>query len=146
MKTKYLIQQIENYQIKKNLPKIEVGDLAKIGIIIQEGNKQRVQPFEGTVIAKIFFKEFQLNAYFYCIHHQFKILKLFEIQKCVAQNYFIYVIVLVKMDVWYNVLQKQAIHFKKIVMFFSLNSLFVSVIKQLNLKRKNYINIVFTFL
>ena len=53
MKTKYLIQQIENYQIKKNLPKIEVGDLAKIGIIIQEGNKQRVQPFEGTVIAKI---------------------------------------------------------------------------------------------
>ena len=53
MKTKYLIQQIENYQIKKNLPKIEVGDLAKIGIIIQEGNKQRVQPFEGTVIAEI---------------------------------------------------------------------------------------------
>jgi large subunit ribosomal protein L19 len=53
MKTKYLIQQIENYQIKKNLPKIEVGDIAKIGIIIQEGNKQRVQPFEGTVIAKI---------------------------------------------------------------------------------------------
>jgi large subunit ribosomal protein L19 len=53
MKTKYLIQQIENYQIKKNLPKIEVGDLAKIGIIIQEGNKQRVQPFEGTVMSKI---------------------------------------------------------------------------------------------
>lgn len=53
MKTKYLIQQIENYQIKKNLPKIEVGDIAKIGIIIQEGNKQRVQPFEGTVMSKI---------------------------------------------------------------------------------------------
>src|SRR6056300_971290 len=52
MKTKQLIQQIENYQIKPNLPKIEVGDIAKIGILIQEGNKQRVQPFEGTVIAK----------------------------------------------------------------------------------------------
>lgn len=52
MKTKQLIQQIENYQIKQNLPKIEVGDIAKIGILIQEGNKQRVQPFEGTVIAK----------------------------------------------------------------------------------------------
>ena len=53
MKTKQLIQQIENYQIKQNLPKIEVGDIAKIGILIQEGNKQRVQPFEGTVIAKM---------------------------------------------------------------------------------------------
>ena len=53
MKTKQLIQQIENYQIKQNLSKIEVGDIAKIGILIQEGNKQRVQPFEGTVIAKM---------------------------------------------------------------------------------------------
>lgn len=52
MKTKQLIQQIENDQIKQNLPQIEVGDIAKIGILIQEGNKQRVQPFEGTVIAK----------------------------------------------------------------------------------------------
>ena len=52
MKTKHLIQQVENYQIKQDLPKIEVGDIAKIGIIIQEGNKQRIQPFEGTVIAK----------------------------------------------------------------------------------------------
>ena len=38
--------------MKPNLPKIEVGDIAKIGMIIQEGNKQRVQPYEGTVIAK----------------------------------------------------------------------------------------------
>ena len=52
MKTKYLIQKIENYQIKKNLPNIEVGDIAKIGIIIQEGNKQRVQPYQGIVIAQ----------------------------------------------------------------------------------------------
>lgn len=52
MKTTELIQKIENYQIKKDLPTIEVGDIAKIGIIIQEGNKQRVQPYEGTVIAK----------------------------------------------------------------------------------------------
>lgn len=53
MKTTELIQKIENYQIKQDLPKIEVGDIARIGVIIQEGNKQRVQPYEGTVIAKM---------------------------------------------------------------------------------------------
>ena len=52
MKTTELIQKIENYQIKKDLPTIEVGDIARIGVLIQEGNKQRVQPYEGTVIAK----------------------------------------------------------------------------------------------
>jgi large subunit ribosomal protein L19 len=53
MKITELVQKIENYQIKQDLPKIEVGDIARIGIIIQEGNKQRVQPYEGTVIAKM---------------------------------------------------------------------------------------------
>ena len=52
MKTLRLIKQIENTQLKTNLPKVQVGDLVRIGVIIQEGNKQRVQPFEGTVIAK----------------------------------------------------------------------------------------------
>ena len=53
MKTTELIQKIENYQIKQDLPTIEVGDIARMGILIQEGNKQRVQTYEGTVIAKM---------------------------------------------------------------------------------------------
>ena len=53
MKTQELIQKIEKYQLKNDLPKIHVGDIARIGSIIQEGNKQRVQIYEGTVIAKM---------------------------------------------------------------------------------------------
>ena len=50
--TKALIQKIENDQLKKDLPKLEVGDIVKFGTLIQEGNKQRVQQYEGTIIAK----------------------------------------------------------------------------------------------
>lgn len=52
MKTTELIKKIETYQLKTSLPKIAIGDTVVVGILIQEGNKQRVQPYEGTVIAK----------------------------------------------------------------------------------------------
>lgn len=47
-----LISKIDNYQIKKDIPKLQIGDIARFGILIQEGNKQRVQQYEGTIIAK----------------------------------------------------------------------------------------------
>lgn len=47
-----LMTQIEESQMKANLPNILIGDSVKIGILIQEGNKERVQAYEGTVIAK----------------------------------------------------------------------------------------------
>ena len=47
-----LIEEFENEQIKKELPKIYVGDTVKVGVKITEGNKERVQPYEGVVIAK----------------------------------------------------------------------------------------------
>jgi len=47
-----LIEEFENEQIKKELPEIYVGDTVKVGVKITEGNKQRVQPYEGVVIAK----------------------------------------------------------------------------------------------
>jgi large subunit ribosomal protein L19 len=37
---------------QENMPKFEVGDTVKIGVNIREGDKERVQMFEGTVIAK----------------------------------------------------------------------------------------------
>lgn len=35
----------------KRIPEIHVGDTVKVGVKIIEGGKERVQPYEGTVIA-----------------------------------------------------------------------------------------------
>ena len=47
-----LIKDFEREQLKKQLPEIYVGDTVKVGVKITEGNKERVQPYEGVVIAK----------------------------------------------------------------------------------------------
>ena len=47
-----LIEDFEKSQLKKELPEIYVGDTVKVGVKITEGNKERVQPYEGVVIAK----------------------------------------------------------------------------------------------
>ena len=47
-----LIKEFESGQLKKELPEIYVGDTVKVGVKITEGNKERVQPYEGVVIAK----------------------------------------------------------------------------------------------
>ena len=52
LKASNLIKEFENEQLKKELPEIYVGDTVKVGVKITEGNKERVQPYEGVVIAK----------------------------------------------------------------------------------------------
>ena len=47
-----LIKEFEREQLKKELPEIYVGDTVKVGVKITEGNKERVQPYEGVVIAR----------------------------------------------------------------------------------------------
>jgi large subunit ribosomal protein L19 len=47
-----LIAAFEAGQLKDDLPEIYVGDTVKVGVRIREGNKERVQPYEGVVIAK----------------------------------------------------------------------------------------------
>ena len=47
-----LIEDFEKSQLKKQIPEIYVGDTVKVGVKITEGNKERVQPYEGVVIAK----------------------------------------------------------------------------------------------
>ena len=47
-----LIREFEKAQQKDNLPDIYVGDTVRVGVRISEGNKERVQPYEGVVIAK----------------------------------------------------------------------------------------------
>ena len=46
------IQNVENNFLKKNLPVLKIGDNVKIGVKIIEGNRERVQSYEGTIIAK----------------------------------------------------------------------------------------------
>jgi len=46
------INNLENYFVKKDLPIINIGDNVKIGVKIIEGNKERIQFYEGTLIAK----------------------------------------------------------------------------------------------
>ena len=47
-----IINDLENNFLKKDLPVLKIGDNVKIGVKIIEGNKERVQFYEGTIIAK----------------------------------------------------------------------------------------------
>lgn len=46
------IKKVETTFLKKDLPILTIGDNVKIGVKIIEGNKERVQFYEGTIIAK----------------------------------------------------------------------------------------------
>ena len=51
MKTK-LLDAVESKSLKKNIPHFEVGDTVDVRCKIKEGDKERVQVFTGTVIAR----------------------------------------------------------------------------------------------
>jgi large subunit ribosomal protein L19 len=46
------IKNLEKNFLKKDLPLLNIGDSVKIGVKIIEGNKERIQFYEGTIIAK----------------------------------------------------------------------------------------------
>lgn len=46
------ITNVEKDFLKTNLPVLKIGDNIKLGVKIIEGNKERVQFYEGTIIAK----------------------------------------------------------------------------------------------
>ncbi len=46
-----ILKSIENEQIRTDLPKLEIGDFIKVHAKIKEGSRERIQVFEGTVIA-----------------------------------------------------------------------------------------------
>ena len=50
--TQKIIKNVENQFLKTDLPTLRIGDNVKIGVKIIEGNKERVQFYEGTIIAK----------------------------------------------------------------------------------------------
>ncbi|MBR1906976.1 MAG: 50S ribosomal protein L19 [Clostridiales bacterium] len=47
-----LVKVIESENIKNNYPDVEVGDYVKAHLKIKEGSKERIQVFEGYVIAR----------------------------------------------------------------------------------------------
>ena len=47
-----IIREIEAEQLKENAPEFNVGDTVKVYGKIKEGNRERIQIFEGTVIKR----------------------------------------------------------------------------------------------
>jgi len=45
-----LVDKITKSQIRTDLPEFRVGDTVRVGYKIKEGNKERIQDFEGIVI------------------------------------------------------------------------------------------------
>ncbi len=46
------VLNIGKNSMKKEVPTFNIGDVVRVGVAIKEGEKERVQTFEGTVIAK----------------------------------------------------------------------------------------------
>ncbi len=51
MKTE-LLDAVESKSLKKKIPHFEIGDMVDVHYSIKEGDKERVQVFSGTVIAR----------------------------------------------------------------------------------------------
>ena len=47
-----IIAQIEKENMKETFPEFNVGDTVKVGVKIKEGDKERIQGYEGVVIAR----------------------------------------------------------------------------------------------
>lgn len=56
-----VIQQLEQEQLKAEVPTFAPGDTVVVRVKVKEGNRERLQPFEGLVIAK---KNAGLNSSF----------------------------------------------------------------------------------
>jgi len=52
LNTQKTIKDVESPFLKTDLPTLRIGDNVKIGVKIIEGNKERVQFYEGTIIAR----------------------------------------------------------------------------------------------
>ncbi|MGD8743143.1 MAG: 50S ribosomal protein L19 [Granulosicoccaceae bacterium] len=47
-----IIEQIENEQLKADVPEFAAGDTVIVNVKVKEGNRERLQAFEGVVIAR----------------------------------------------------------------------------------------------
>ena len=72
-----LLQQFESEQIKRELPSFGQGDTVVVNVKVKEGNRERVQAYEGVVIA---IKSAGLNSSFTVrkISHGFGVERVFQ--------------------------------------------------------------------
>ncbi len=47
-----LVDKINKKHMKPNIPEFRVGDIVRVDVWVKEGKKERIQAFEGIVIAK----------------------------------------------------------------------------------------------
>ena len=52
MRKNKIIEDIENAQLKQDVPEFAPGDTVSVQVRVKEGNRERLQAFEGVVIAK----------------------------------------------------------------------------------------------
>ena len=47
-----IIQELEQSQVKQDIPEFGPGDTVRVQVRVKEGSRERLQAFEGVVIAK----------------------------------------------------------------------------------------------
>ena len=47
-----LIKELNKEQLAKEMPEVKIGDTVRVHVKVKEGSRERIQVFEGTVIAK----------------------------------------------------------------------------------------------
>ncbi len=47
-----IIEQLEKEQLKASVPSFRIGDTVRVQVKVVEGSRERLQAFEGTVIAR----------------------------------------------------------------------------------------------
>ncbi len=47
-----LVQTLSEQYMKPELPEMNVGDTVRVTVLVKEGNRERTQAFDGTIIAK----------------------------------------------------------------------------------------------
>lgn len=52
MSSNKIIQELENEQLKQNVPEFSPGDTVVVQVKVTEGNRERLQAFEGVVIGR----------------------------------------------------------------------------------------------
>jgi large subunit ribosomal protein L19 len=52
MTLSYLIEQIQQHQLKKERTKFSPGDTVRVAFLVTDENKQRIQIYQGTLIAQ----------------------------------------------------------------------------------------------
>ena len=80
-----LLQQFEADQIKREFPKFGPGDTVVVNVKVKEGNRERVQAYEGVVIAK---KNAGLNSAFTVrkMSHGFGVERVFQTHSAIIDS------------------------------------------------------------